>query len=130
VNLTTTQAIKALNILSKKLDAIAKEESAAGLVKSAALATQEKEFVDGFIGNASEILRMDEDQMPGRNRTVLQTALRHYCKHARAAAGTVSALGRDDWADELKQEADRLEQTVLPALDEQKSLPMGATAES
>ena len=128
MNLTVTQAQKALGILSRRLEAVAKDEALAGLAKSAEVSTREKEFVDLFIEKAPEILRMDEEELPARNRAVLLTALRLYVKNARAAAGTVLALGRDEWAEDLKAEADRLEGQVLPVLEEQRSLPVGSGA--
>lgn len=123
MRLNTTQAIKALGILSRKLEETAKAEAAIGLAKSSELATNEKAFVDQFQEGAIELLtKKDPDELPERHRKTLRTALGLYCKNARAAGGTVSALGREKWADELREEAQQIETEVFPLLDDQRSL--------
>ena len=128
-HLTVTQAVCALTILSRKLDEVAKSEHMAGLTKSAAATVKEKEFVEQLILAAAPTVRKDEEELSTRERAAIRSGLKLYCRNARAASGTVTGLGRTEWADMLTKEAEELETKVLPGLEDQTELKLASGSE-
>jgi hypothetical protein len=55
----------------------------------------------------------------------VRAGLKLYARNARAASGTIKGLGKEAAAQQLTDEAEDVEQRLIPLFDEQGTLPLG-----
>lgn len=119
VVLHPVQVKAALTIYIRRLTSLAEESEKIGeLTTAAAIRTHLAQAEDFRDKGAPE----DSEDLSGIQREMLRKAVNLLIRNLKAAAGTVLALGREEWATMLTDEADVCQSHLLPALEEQRDL--------
>jgi hypothetical protein len=114
------QARAGIELLIKRLEKMADDADKISHVGVAQTARRDKESLEAMLA-ANPELPLPETAKKA-DRTVIRTGLTLLCTNLKAAAGTVKALGKVDFANDFIEEAKDIEQHVLPQLDEQPPL--------
>lgn len=118
------QSRAALGRLKSKLEGLVKSASEMGQPKEA---DSLQKHVDNLTGwcDAVQVKEIPEPaEATPQLRDYLRRGLAMLAHNFNAAAGTVTALGRRDIAEEFKAEANAIEGMLLPVLDEQIGLKL------
>lgn len=119
MQLNPTQVKAALAIYVRRLTGLAESSEKVGETTTAAAVRAKLGQAPAFM---DETPPKDAEDLSGEQREMLRKAMNLLVINLKAGSGTVLALGKEDWAAKLTEEAEALQAAVLPQLDEQRSL--------
>jgi len=120
------QARAGLLLLSKRLEKLAEDADKVGYAAGASTFRSDADSVQAVVESGKPLPEPEEAK--AGDRVMLRNGLRLLAHNLKTAAGTVTALGRDELADEFRAEAEHIEQHVLPGLEEQVPLRLEPAA--
>ncbi len=123
------QARAGLQLLAKRLEKLAEDAGKISHTTGSQTFKSDADSVNAVLEMAKHKGLPEPGQARSSERMMMRTGLRLLVHNLKAAAGTVTALGRDDLADEFKAEAEDIEQHVLPQLEEQVPLRLEAASD-
>lgn len=122
------QARAGLRLLQKRLAKLAEEADKIGHARGSGTFHSDADSVQAVLDAGKPF--SEPEQATGPERHMLRAGLGLLGHNLKAAAGTVSALERADLATEFREEAEYIEQHLMPRLEEQVPLRLESAAAS
>lgn len=120
-----TQARAGLQLLAKKLEKLA--DAAATIEHSSAkFLRSDSDAVKAQIDLSRPFA--EPESAKGAERLMIRSGLQILVRNLKAASGTVSALGKQELADEFRAEGEHIEQHILPKLEDQIPMALSLVA--